>query len=232
MQVVVFQHEEHERLGLFEPELRAAGFEAVYRFRAPRHEDVNAPLLVVLGGGMGVYETDLHPFLRQELAVLHERLSQDRPCLGICLGAQLMAAALGSEVFAGKNGLEVGAAKIRWAKGALEDPVLAGMRQELVVAHWHKDTYKPVPGATLLASTSRYVQQGFKSGRSYAFQFHPELTAAQLGVWIEQGKTTLEAGGHSAPELQAGLPKLKASEGELHQLAQRLADHFARAARA
>jgi GMP synthase (glutamine-hydrolysing) len=231
MRAIVLQHEEHERLGLFEPALRAAGFDPIYRFREAKHEDVRADLLVVLGGSMGVYEMDRHPFLKQELAVLNERLASDLPCLGICLGAQLMANALGSEVFPGKNGFEVGAAKVRWTKGALEDPIFSGMRQELVVAHWHQDTYKPVPDATLLASTDRYVQQAFRFGRSYAFQFHPELTASELGTWLKTSDERLASARVDPATLQASLPKLKASEPELQALAQRLADHFARAAR-
>ncbi|MHB8875091.1 MAG: glutamine amidotransferase-related protein [Myxococcaceae bacterium] len=228
MRAVVFQHEAHEELGLLGPALKEAGFQVVKRFRSVQREDVDAELLVVLGGSMGVGEVELHPFLRDELGILVERLASERPCLGICLGAQLLAAAAGAEVFAGKNGLEVGAAPVRWTKAALEDEVLKGVRPKTVVGHWHQDTFNPVPGATLLASTDRYTQQAFRLGPSFGFQFHPELGADELRSWIERGKAELESKGKDPAALLAGLPKLKAAEGELSDLVARLARHFAR----
>lgn len=230
MHAVVIQHEEHEGPGIFAPALQAAGFTLVKRFRSVKREDVNAELVVVLGGPMGVYETDLHPFLNDELALLRERLALERPVLGICLGAQLLAAAAGSEVFLGKNGFEVGVSPVRWTKDGLADPVIAGVRARTPVAHWHQDTYKPVPGATLLASTDRYSQQAFRLGNSYGFQFHPELTADDLEHWISLGAEKLAARGKNVDELRAQLPKLRAAEPELRELSERLAHHFAKVA--
>src|SRR5258706_374652 len=92
MRAIVYQHEPHEDLGLLEPALIAAGFTLVRRFRAVSHgEDLDAELLVLLGGSMSVADLEQHPFLRDEEAVLLERLAADRACLGLCLGAQLLA---------------------------------------------------------------------------------------------------------------------------------------------
>ncbi|MBJ6763800.1 glutamine amidotransferase [Myxococcaceae bacterium JPH2] len=231
MRAVVFQHEEHEGPGLLGPVLEQAGFSLVKRFRAVRREDVDAELVVVMGGPMGVYEADQHPFLNEELAVLAERIALGRPCVGICLGAQLLAAAGGSEVFAGKNGFEVGVAPVRWTQDGLKDAVIGGARPRSVVAHWHGDTFKPVPGATLLASTDRYSQQAFRLGNSYGFQFHLELTAAELGHWLELGGEGLVQRGKDLGELRSQLPKLKAAEAENVELLHRLAHHCAREAR-
>ncbi len=230
MRAVVMQHEEHEGPGMLGPALQAAGFSLVKRFRTVKREDVDAELVVVLGGTMGVYEADLHPFLEEELEVLRERLALERPVLGICLGAQLLAAAAGSEVFVGKNGLEVGVGPVRWTQEGLADPVLAGVRARTPVAHWHQDTYKPVAGATLLASTDRYSQQAFRLGASYGFQFHMELTASEFERWLTEGAADLEARGKKVDELRAQLPKLRAAEPELRDLTERLAHHFAREA--
>ncbi|OJH41861.1 glutamine amidotransferase-related protein [Cystobacter ferrugineus] len=233
MRAVVMQHEEHEGPGMLGPALETAGFTLIKRFRSVKREDLDAELVVVLGGPMGVYEAERHPFLAEELALLTERLAFSRPVLGLCLGAQLLAAAAGSEVFVGKNGLEVGVAPVRWTKEGLADPVLGGARPKATVAHWHQDTFKPVPGATLLASTDRYTQQAFRLGDSYGLQFHLELTADEMERWLVQGTEELvELYGKNVDELRAQVPKLRAAEGENRELLERLAHHFARVARA
>jgi GMP synthase (glutamine-hydrolysing) len=233
MRAVVYQHEENVGPGLVGPALEAEGFSLVKRFRATKREDLDAELLVVLGGYMGVYEADRHPFLGEEVGLLAERHALGRPVLGICLGAQLLAAAAGSEVSLGKNGFEVGVLPVRWTKEALADPVLAGVRPRTAVAHWHQDTYKPVPGATLLASTDRYSQQGFRLGDSYAFQFHLELTADVFDQWLVQDTEELtELYERNVDELRSQVPKLRAAEPENRALIERLAHHFARVARA
>ena len=226
MKAVIYQHERHEGLAQLEAPLRENGFQLLPRFRDARHEDAQAELLVVLGGPMAVYEADQHPFLGHEQAVIAERLAADRPCLGLCLGSQLMAAAAGARVMSGKNGFEIGAAAVRWTKAAQTDPVIAGVRSETAVGHWHGDTFEPVPGSVLLASTARYTQQAFRLGRSYAFQFHPELAAADLDGWLTHEAGALSARGMDVKALRAGLKKLEAAEGELHELRHRLARHF------
>ena len=231
MRAVVYQHAEHEGLGLLEPALRRAGFAPAVRLRQVRHhEDVEAPLLVVLGGPMGVYDADQHPFLHHERAVLAERLAAGRPCLGICLGAQLLAAAAGSEVTRGKNGLEVGVGTVRWTKDGTADPVLTPGKPKSVVAHWHGDTYSAVPGGVLLASSDRYAQQAFRVGPSYGLQFHLELTAAALGEWLDGDAEALGAAGKDVAALKKELGKLRAVEAENAEMLARVAEHFARVA--
>jgi len=231
MRAVIIQHEEHEGPGLLGPALTQEGFTLTKRFRGVEHSDLDAELVVVLGGPMGVYDDAQHPFLREEVAFLVERLALEKPCLGICLGAQLMASAAGAEVYPGKNGFEVGVAPVRLTADAQKDPVLSGLGAKLLVAHWHGDTHAPVPGATLLASTDRYTQQGFRLGASYAFQFHPELTADEFGRWLDAGAEELKAKGKDPQALKAQLGKLRASEAPLKDFAARLAHHFAKVAR-
>jgi GMP synthase (glutamine-hydrolysing) len=230
MRAVVIQHEQHEDLGLLGPALTQEGFSIVRRFRGVERSDLDAALVVVLGGSMGVYESGQHPFLNDEVAFLVERLSLERPCLGICLGAQLIARAAGAEVFPGKNGFEVGVAPVRWTAAAQKDPVLAPLGSRSVVAHWHGDTFTPVPGAALLASTDRYTQQAFRLGTTYAFQFHPELTAAEFEKWLDLGAASLAARGKDVAVLKSRLGKLRAAEPSLVELCARLAHHFAKLA--
>lgn len=230
MRAVVVQHETHEGLGLLEGLLVSEGFSLTKRFRSVEHKDLQAELVVVLGGSMSAWAVDRHPFLRDELALLAERVALSRPCLGLCLGAQLLAAAAGAQVTLGKNGFEVGVGPVRWTKAALEDPVIKGVPAKSVVAHWHEDTWAPVPNATLLASTDRYTQQAFRLGDSFGLQFHPELTAEDFGHWLTLGEETLSLHGKNLTELRAGLPKLEASQAENVALLERLVHHFARVA--
>lgn len=230
MKAIVLQHEQHEGLGLLEPALGEAGFQLVRRFRDVQHADLEAELVVVLGGGFDVGDA-AHPFLAKEQAFLSERLALDRPCLGICLGAQLLAAAAGSQVFKGKNGLEVGVAPVRWTKAGTQDPVLAGLPAKLAVAHWHENTFSAVEGAQLLGSTDRYTQQAFRRGSSYAFQCHPELDAAAWVQWVERGAAALSAAGKDVAALKNDAAKLRAAEPQLKRLCEQLAHHFAACAR-
>jgi GMP synthase (glutamine-hydrolysing) len=125
----------------------------------------------------------------------------------------------------------VGAAPVRWTQAAMEDPVIQGVRAKTVVAHWHGDTYAPVSGAVLLASTDRYSQQAFRLGTTYGFQFHLELGAAELQAYFDAEAEDLRSRGKDVVELKAQLPKLKANEPEISALLERLAHHFATVAR-
>jgi GMP synthase (glutamine-hydrolysing) len=232
MRAVIIQHEQHEGPELLEPALIQAGFSLTRRFRGVEREDLDAELVVVMGGSMGVYETEQHPFLHDELAFLTERLALERPCLGICLGAQLLAAAAGATVSPGKNGLEIGVGPVRLTKAASTDDVFSGLPPKVSVAHWHGDTFTPVEGATLLASTDRYTQQAFRLGTSYGLQFHVELSAKAFAHWVDLGHEALTTHGKSTAELQAQASKLTAAEPTLKELRSKLAFHFARVSRA
>jgi GMP synthase (glutamine-hydrolysing) len=142
-------------------------------------------LLVVLGGPIGVYEQQEYPFLMDEIALIRQRLAARRPILGICLGAQLMAAALGARVFPGKNGKEIGWSPIQAAPNAHTPPWFAPLLSPgLSVFHWHGDTFDLPAGALPLAGTEAYPNQAFAVGDfALALQFHPEVTAADLESW-------------------------------------------------
>ncbi len=211
MRAVVLQHEAHEGLDLLEAVLKSAGFSVVTHFRSVQHRDLEAELVVVLGGSMSVTAVEQHPFLRDELGFLTERFALGLPMFGLCLGAQLLATAAGGTVSRGKNGFEVGVAPVRWSKEAQVD-LAAGMPGKSVMAHWHEDTWSAVPGATLLASTERYTQQGFRIGKTIGLQFHPELRAETFGQWLERDRELLELDGKDVDELISALPKLKAAE--------------------
>lgn len=144
------------------------------------HDD--ADLLVVMGGPIGAYEDATYPFIRDELRLLERRLAANRPVLGVCLGAQMMAAALGAHVYAG------GRKEIGWGPVRLSDAGRASCLRHLdgvSVLHWHGDTFELPRGAHLLARTEMYQNQAFSFGRhALAVQFHPEIDPARIEQWL------------------------------------------------
>jgi GMP synthase (glutamine-hydrolysing) len=142
-------------------------------------------LLVVLGGPIGAYETDVYPFLTPEIAGLRRRLEARLPTLGICLGAQLMAVALGGAVYPGASGKEIGWSSLTAGAAPAACPAVSELFAAGVqVLHWHGDTFDLPPGAAHLAGSPLYPNQAFAVGsHALALQFHPEVQAADLERW-------------------------------------------------
>ena len=185
---VVIRHVAFEDLGSFAEPLAGQGYR-VDPIEAGV-DDLNgadvrtADLLVVLGGPIGAGDERQYPFLADELRLLEGRLADDRPTLGICLGAQLMARALGEPVYS------AGRKEIGWAPLSLSDAGRASALRHLAaektaVLHWHGDTFDLPCDAVHLAATPVCENQAFLWGaRGLALQFHPEVTAAGLERWF------------------------------------------------
>lgn len=184
--VQAIRHVGFEDLGSFEEPLRKAGYAIEYVEAAERDlgllDPLDADLLVVLGGPIGVYDHASYPLLTDELELLRVRLAADRATLGICLGAQLMAAALGARVYPGP------AKEIGWSAldltPTLEHQPLAALR-DVPVLHWHGDTFDLPEGCSLLASTPLCRNQAFSRGPNVlGLQFHPEVRGARFEHWL------------------------------------------------
>lgn len=140
--------------------------------------------LVILGGPIGVYETAAYPWLEEEIALIGRWLKAGRPVIGICLGAQLMAAALGAKVYAG-HGKEIGWAPLILTEAGQQSPVRHLTSEATSMLHWHGDTFDLPEGATLLASTALYPNQLYRWGeKALAFQCHPEFDHARVEQWL------------------------------------------------
>jgi GMP synthase-like glutamine amidotransferase len=150
----------------------------------PRLEQLRG--LVVMGGPMGVSDTAAHPYLAGELELLASAVAADLPVLGVCLGAQLLAAALGARVYRGAQA-EIGPGTVTLSEEGRADPVLgAAGRVELPVVHWHQDTFELPGGAVRLAGSDLYPNQAFRVGaRAYGLQFHVEVDPALAEGWRE-----------------------------------------------
>ena len=137
--------------------------------------------LVVMGGPMSV-DDDL-PWLTEERELLRAAVEAGVPVLGVCLGAQQLAAALGGEVWRGAVP-ECGVGEVHLTAAALADPVFGPAPTPLPCVHWHGDTFSLPPGAVHLARSDAYENQAFRVGtRAYGLQFHVEVTGALVAHW-------------------------------------------------
>lgn len=160
-------------------------------------------LLVVLGGSCGVYQMEHYPFLQDELRIIKARLEADRPTLGICLGAQLMAAALGARVFKGEQGPETGWQTVRMTGEGRASPARHFDESVTKIMQWHGDTFTAPPGAALLAGSARYPHQVFSAGKkAIGIQFHPEVTEEILTEWFIDFSYDVYAGKIDLPRLR------------------------------
>ena len=144
-------------------------------------------ILIVMGGPMGVGDASdaRWPFLAQEIALLERLVARDRPVLGICLGAQLLARAAGAAVYPASR-REVGWAPVRFL-GVDREPALRGIGAQEILLHWHGDTFDLPPGAVHLAATEICPHQAFRiGGRAYGLQFHCELPAETIALWVRE----------------------------------------------
>jgi GMP synthase (glutamine-hydrolysing) len=194
--ILVFQHVPYEPLGLLDPALRRAGFRIRYvNFgRTPETEADVARYhgLVVLGGPMNVDETLRHPHLLAEIAAIRNALALERPVLGICLGAQLLAAALGAPVHPSPV-REIGWYPLERTHAAAHDPLLGHVADGQSVFQWHAYTFDLPHGAVHLASTESCRHQAFRYGsRAYGLQFHLEVEERLLRRWLATPGTRRE----------------------------------------
>lgn len=203
---LVIRHLAFEDLGLFEPILKARGFQVrVLDAGVDALGDLNPcedDLWVVLGGPIGVYEEADYPFITDEIALLRARLAAHRPTLGICLGAQLMALALGAKVYGNPRGKEIGWSRLDLSPEGHAHPL--GILGEAKVLHWHGDIFELPAGAQSLASTPQTPHQAFALGRyGLGLQFHLEVEGGGLERWLIGHRAELGQAKLSIPLLRA-----------------------------
>ncbi|HID8535657.1 MULTISPECIES: glutamine amidotransferase [Stenotrophomonas] len=224
---VVLQHVGFEDLGTLQPLLLAQGWQLqVLQAGIDALDPVaTADLLVVLGGPISVNDADTYPFLAESIPLLQRRLQQQRPTLGICLGAQLMARALGASV-APSGGKEIGFAPLLLTDEGQRSPLQA--LQGIPVLHWHGEAFELPAGTRRLASTPACRHQAFAIGsHALALQCHPELDARQFERWLIGHTLELAQAGIDPNDLRAqarryGAPLAAAATAMFHHWLQDL----------
>lgn len=161
--------------------------------------------LVVMGGPMGVYEADRFPHLAGELALIEAALDAELPILGVCLGSQLLAAALGARV-AASGRKEIGWHEVRLTEDARKDGLWRGLDERFTAFHWHGDIFDLPKGATSLASSESTAQQAFRAGQNaYGLLFHLEVGEPEIRDMVRTFSGELEASAIPAAPILDGL---------------------------
>jgi GMP synthase (glutamine-hydrolysing) len=179
--IYVLQHHPVENLGNIADALEGAALAWQY-VHVNDGQPVPASMkgaggLIIMGGPMGVYQTDRYPWLRDEMRLIEDAMKLNLPVLGICLGAQILAAALGAKVDRNPAGKEIGWHPIRLSDSAKDDRLMRGLPTTMRPFHWHGDIFDLPPGAASLASSEKTPCQAFRHGdKVYGFQFHFEVT--------------------------------------------------------
>jgi GMP synthase-like glutamine amidotransferase len=188
MRVLVLQHIACEHPGVFSDVMRERDVEQV-----PIELDEGEPLpdwrefdaVLAMGGPMGAGDDADHPWLGREKQLVRDAVEGGRPFLGVCLGVQLLAAALGARVYAAERA-EVGLLPVELTEEGRADPLFAGLDDSLVSLQWHGDTFDLPTGSTRLAQSPRVPNQAFRAGdRAYGVQFHLEVTGEMAREWGE-----------------------------------------------
>jgi GMP synthase-like glutamine amidotransferase len=205
MRVHVFQHASFEDLGSIRGWLNARGAEVRYTRLytgdpLPVLDQID--MLIAMGGPMSVNDEAALPWLKAEKQAVREAITMDKPVLGVCLGAQLIASALGARVY-GNAVKEIGWFPIQGVQGAES---AFSFPSESRVLHWHGETFDLPPGAIHLAKSEACKYQAFQFKQNViGLQFHLEMTADSLRALVNNCRNELVRGQYVQPE-----PKLLA----------------------
>jgi len=176
----------------------------------PSHEGDFPPLhsfdlLVILGGTMGAYEEDRYSWMQQEKAFIQQAIDADKWVIGICLGAQLLAAVLGSKIYP-HHQKEIGFFPVYKTDAGNQEAALQAIPEAWTVYHWHGDTFDIPAGAQHLLYSQGCNNQAYRKGKCWGFQFHPEVNAGLLNdmILFEGDELQKDRYVQTADEIQSG----------------------------
>ncbi len=202
-QAVLIRHTKSERDDRVARALAARGFALDQRFVAlgdpfPALDEGHA-VCVVYGGPQMASAAEETDYLSEELRWIDGWVASERPFLGICLGAQMLARSQGAQVAPHREGLhEIGYVEVHptpRGREVLDAP--------LHVYHWHTEGFALPAGAELLATGRTFENQAFRlNARTYGLQFHPEVTLEMMAHWMDEAGHMLSWPGAQAREVQ------------------------------
>jgi GMP synthase-like glutamine amidotransferase len=210
---VCLQHVPFEGPGCFAEALQKRGF--VLDRRVVPSEGLPASpgdLLLAMGGPMSANDPDR--WIQNELEFIHRTVRSGTPCLGICLGSQLLAKAMGGRVYAGPRP-EIGMTTVLRATTAGSDPVFAPLPPSIKVFEWHGEGVEMPPDAIPLAASADYPVQAFRCGsKVYGLLFHLEVGPPEVESLCRNCPDDLARARRSADDVRAeAMPHLERLNG-------------------
>ena len=190
MRILVFQHADVEHPAIFRDFLAEDGiaWDAVELDAGEAIPSLEGyDQLWVMGGPMDAWQEAEHPWLAAEKRAIREAVIERRmPYLGVCLGHQLLGAALGGRVEPMARA-EVGILDVELTAAGRRDPLFAGLAPRFKALQWHgAEVAEAPPGATVLAGSPACAVQAIRAGVSaYGLQYHVELTDRTVAEWAE-----------------------------------------------
>jgi GMP synthase-like glutamine amidotransferase len=141
--------------------------------------------LIVMGGPMSIYEDDRYPWLTPEKKLIEQAITHRKIVLGICLGAQLIAAVLGSKVYRNQY-QEIGWFPVTLTPAATQSPAFAGFPRQFTAFHWHGDTFNPPSGSIRIGGSAACPNQAFQyNDRVIGLQFHLESSFESISLLMQ-----------------------------------------------
>lgn len=151
----------------------------------------------MFGGPMCALDCHI-PAIRRELDWMPRILAAEKPFVGICLGAQMLARMLGARVWPHPEGrVEIGYTPVQPTEAGR---ALFDWPEKMF--QWHRDGFDLPQGAELLATNEHFPQQAFRFGNAYGVQFHPEVTPEIMQRWSVGGGHMLHMPGAQSREDQ------------------------------
>jgi GMP synthase (glutamine-hydrolysing) len=202
MRIHYLQHASFEGINCLAPWFKQHGhtISGTHLYRGDHLPDINdIDWLVILGGPMSVHDEEKFPWLIAEKQFIRQAMAQKKIVLGICLGGQLIADVLGATVTKNKY-KEIGWHPVT-RNDAVEHSVLKGIfPPEMMMFHWHGDTFDIPSGAVPIASSEACANQGYVIGdRIVGLQCHPETTPEFIDYLADAGTDELA---ESSPYIQ------------------------------
>ncbi|WP_163338814.1 type 1 glutamine amidotransferase [Desulfopila sp. IMCC35008] len=222
MRAHYLQHVPFEGLGSIENWLNNSGYEItstqLYQPSAKLPDVDEIDLLIVLGGPMSVNDVQDYQWLLDEMAFVRKVIEKKKPVLGICLGAQLIAKLKEAEVYPNSE-KEIGWFPVHFVKTSTDSTFQ--FPEEVVVFHWHGETFTLPQGAVQIARSQGCKNQAFQIGRNViGLQFHLETTPNSAEALVENCHDELVDGRYIQKETDI----LSASTGRYNSINKLMAD--------
>lgn len=230
--VLIVMHQENSTPGRVGRFLREMGYEL--DFCCPRFGDALPKTMahhsgaIILGGPMSANDPD--DYVRREIDWIDVPLRENKPFLGICLGAQMLAKNMGQCVKPhDSSAVECGYYPIYPTEDAAQLNAACGVDFPQHVYHWHGEGFEVHRDATLLAKGEQFPNQAFSVGKNaFGLQFHPEVTYAMMCRWAVRGGD--RAGAPGAKPLQQHLTDWYVYDGAVAKWSRSFLQHWLKAA--